>query len=195
MVWWWSQTWFLVYLKRHIPKYVRIMEKLPVYEKSDAIISSWSYDMEGHAKKCVERFCELANKTTRQLHKVATPCLNGNQFKEEMGSVGELSTVCSQNGSEKPFLGSYWTTWYCLVSKQTCSCSHKMDYSLWQTVRRSSWAKSVRSSFCRTVVGKAYPEFPQEQLKNFHTLRMFAFLHGLMIWKVMRRNAWSDIVS
>ena len=27
-------------------------------------ISSWSYDMEGHAKKCVERYCELANKTT-----------------------------------------------------------------------------------------------------------------------------------
>ena len=30
------------------------------------IISSWSYDMEGHAKKCVERYCELANKTTQQ---------------------------------------------------------------------------------------------------------------------------------
>ena len=31
-------------------------------------ISSWSYDMEGHAKKCVERYCELANKTTQQLY-------------------------------------------------------------------------------------------------------------------------------
>ena len=30
-------------------------------------ISSWSYDMEGHAKKCVERYCELANRTTQQL--------------------------------------------------------------------------------------------------------------------------------
>ena len=39
------------------------------------------------------------------------------------------------------------------------------------------------------------PEFPQEQLKNFHTLRIFVFLHGLMIWRVMRRNVWSDIVS
>ena len=26
--------------------------------------SSWSYDMEGHAKKCGERCCELANKTS-----------------------------------------------------------------------------------------------------------------------------------
>ena len=32
-----------------------------------------SYDMEGHAKKCVERYCELANKTTQQLCKVSTP--------------------------------------------------------------------------------------------------------------------------
>ena len=52
----------------------------------------------GHAKKCVERYCELANKTTQQLHKVATPCIDDHQFKEEedMGSVGELSVVCSQ---------------------------------------------------------------------------------------------------
>ena len=60
-------------------------------------ISSWSYDMEGHAKKCVERYCELANITTQHLHKVATRCLDDHQLKEEeMGSVGELSTVCSQ---------------------------------------------------------------------------------------------------
>ena len=59
--------------------------------------SSWSYDMEGHAKKCVEMYCELANKTTQQLCKVATPCMDDNQFKEEENeSVGELSTVCSQ---------------------------------------------------------------------------------------------------
>ena len=36
-------------------------------------ISSWSRDMEGHAKKCVERSCEIASKTTEQLYKVATP--------------------------------------------------------------------------------------------------------------------------
>ena len=37
-------------------------EKLPFPQ--NLRISSWSYDMEGHAKKCVERYCELA---TRQL--------------------------------------------------------------------------------------------------------------------------------
>ena len=37
-------------------------EKLPCSEIFR--ISSRSFDMEGHAKKCVERYCELANKTT-----------------------------------------------------------------------------------------------------------------------------------
>ena len=40
--------------------------KLIYSENSEANISSWSYDMEGHAKKCVERFCELASKSIQQ---------------------------------------------------------------------------------------------------------------------------------
>ena len=61
-------------------------------------LSPWSYDMEGHAKKCVERYCELANKTTQQFFKVATPCMDDHQFKEEeYEAVGEVSTFCSQN--------------------------------------------------------------------------------------------------
>ena len=70
-------------------------EKLP-YTKNFRL-SSWSYDVEGHAKKCVERYCELANKTTQQLYKASTPCIDDHHFKEEeMKSVGELSQVCSQ---------------------------------------------------------------------------------------------------
>ena len=56
-------------------------EKLPYSE--NLRISSWSYDMEGHAKKCVERYCELANKTTQQLYKVSTPRIDDLHFKEE----------------------------------------------------------------------------------------------------------------
>ena len=70
-------------------------EKLPYSEKFR--ISSWSYDLEGHAKKFVERHCELANKSTQQLCKVSTPCIDDHHFKEEeMKFVGELSQVCSQ---------------------------------------------------------------------------------------------------
>ena len=71
------------------------VEKLPFSQ--NLRISSWSYDMAGHAKKCVERYCELANKTTQQLYKVSTPCIDDHHFEEEeMKSVGELSHVCSQ---------------------------------------------------------------------------------------------------
>ena len=70
-------------------------EKLPYSENHR--ISSWSYDMEGHAKKCVERYCEMANRTTQQLFKVSTPCIDDHHFKEEeIKFVGELSQVCSQ---------------------------------------------------------------------------------------------------
>ena len=55
-------------------------EKLPNSGRPDANIYTWSYDMEGHAKKCVERYCELANKTTQQLYKVTTPCTDYHQF-------------------------------------------------------------------------------------------------------------------
>ena len=57
-------------------------EKLPCSLKSDSNISSSSYDMEGHAKKCVERYCELANKTTQQLYEVVCSC--GHQMDQSV---------------------------------------------------------------------------------------------------------------
>ena len=71
------------------------VEKLPFPQNLH--ITSWSYDMAGHAKKCVERYCELANKTTEQLYKVSTACIDDHHFKEEeLKSVGELSKRCSR---------------------------------------------------------------------------------------------------
>ena len=64
---------------RKLQKYVRIQdfcwskENLPTRAsgKLDAeTISSWSHDMESHAKKCVEGYCEVANKTTKLRHHV-----------------------------------------------------------------------------------------------------------------------------
>ena len=91
-------------------------EKLPFSQNTR--ISSWSYDMVGHAKKCVERCCELANKTTQQLCKVSTPCIDDHHFKEEeTKSVGELSTTCSQIVLKMLIFDKNWTTWYIVVSK------------------------------------------------------------------------------
>ena len=50
-------------------------EKVPGWRKTSRKKTvAWSYDMEGHAQKCVERCCELANKKTEQLYKVSSPC-------------------------------------------------------------------------------------------------------------------------
>ena len=90
-----------------------------------------------HGRSCEEMrgaiLCELANKTTQQLYKVSTPCIDDHHFKEEeMESVGELSQVCSQivlkcfSWHELEDL-----IFYCQWSKLPVDC--KMDQSLWQT--------------------------------------------------------------
>ena len=57
------------------------VDKLPFPQ--NLRISSWSYDVAGHAKKYVERYCELANKTTQQLYKVSTPCIDDTTSKKK----------------------------------------------------------------------------------------------------------------
>ena len=74
-----------------------IVEKLLDSGKVIANITALSYDMKGHAKKCVERHFELANKRIDQLYKVSTLCVDDHKFKkEELETVGELPKVCSQ---------------------------------------------------------------------------------------------------
>ena len=107
-------------------------EQLPYSENFR--ISSWSYDMEGHAKKCVDRYCELANRTTQQLHKVSTPCIDDHHFKEEeLKSVGELSQVCSQIVLKCLYLariGRPDILWSVNKLARSITKYHKMDQSL-----------------------------------------------------------------
>ena len=42
---------------------------------------AWSYDVEGHVRKCVERCYELTNKILELLYKVSGLCLYDHQFK------------------------------------------------------------------------------------------------------------------
>ena len=118
-----------------LQKYVWIQDlcrskgKLPCSGKPDADISSWFYDMESHAKKCVERCCALANKPTQQLYKVTTPCLDDHQFKEaEIGSVGEPSKVCSQIVLKCLHLARIWR--------------HDIFCGLWTNLLVTTWTKA-----------------------------------------------------
>ena len=105
--------------------FARATKKLPYSEKLGENISSWFYDMEGHVKKCVERYCELANKATQQLFKVATPCLDDHQVKDqEMGSVGDLSKVCSQIVLKCLYLSRIGRPDMLMVREQICTCNH-----------------------------------------------------------------------
>ena len=85
------------------------LEKLPFPQ--NIRISSWSYDMAGHAEKCVERYCELANKTTQQLYKVSTPCIDDHHFKEEENEIcWRIVKYMLSNCSEMFIFGKNWTT-------------------------------------------------------------------------------------
>ena len=67
-----------------------LLEQLKSYQKPHAKTVAWSCDMEGHARKCVERYCELENKE-EQLCIVSSPCLGDHQCKqEELESVGDI---------------------------------------------------------------------------------------------------------
>ena len=104
-------------------------EKLPFPQ--NLRISAWTYDMAGHAKKFVERYCELANKTTQQLYKVSTPCIDDHHFKEEeTKSVGELSQVCSKIVLKCWYLARIGKP-DVLLSEQTCTIDYEMDQGLW----------------------------------------------------------------
>ena len=73
-------------------------EKLPGWDKPRAKTSAWSYDMEGHSRRSMERYCDLANKKTEQLYKVSHLWSDDHQIKkEELENKGELSNFCSHN--------------------------------------------------------------------------------------------------
>ena len=95
----------------------RATEKFPSSETLH--ISTWPYDMEGHAKKCVERDCELVNRTTEQLYKVSRVDIRG-----------RIVTRMFTNCLDMSIFGENWQTRFSMVSQQTCTCDRKMDQSL-----------------------------------------------------------------
>ena len=69
------------------------------------------------AKKCVERYRELANKTTQQLYKVSTPCIDDPPLQRRRNEIcWRIVKYMLSNCSEMLKLGKNWTTWYSIVS-------------------------------------------------------------------------------
>ena len=59
------------------------------------------------------------------------------------------------------------------------------------TQRQCQMSKDIVDNY-RTMLSR---EFPRGDQRNYHFLKIFVFLHGLMIWRVMQRSVWNDIVS
>ena len=64
------------------------------------------------------------------------------------------------NCSEMLILGKNWTTWYSMVSEQTCTIDHEMEQSMWQTIisfdllhSLQEWIQTILScgKHCKTV--------------------------------------------
>ena len=80
-------------------------------------ITAWSYDMEGHAEMCFERYCESAKNNVSSLQQVATPCIDSHLVPpEDCETTGKLSAVCAQivlkclflTGTGRPDLVTVW---------------------------------------------------------------------------------------
>ena len=57
-------------------------------------VQCWTYDMTGHTKQCVERYCELAKVRKETLRAVATPCMDDTQLSlEDFETKGHLSMI------------------------------------------------------------------------------------------------------
>ena len=88
------------------------MEKLPEAKAPGGLETKhflfMVHDTEGHAMKCVERHRELANQTTEQLYRVATPSWTTIIFEKKKMDLLENYLLLLTNCSEMSVFGSYW---------------------------------------------------------------------------------------
>ena len=103
--------------QRFLPRATgKLTETKATGELDAETISSWSYDMEGHAMKCLERNCEFAKKNDPTILQ-SRNAMHGwpSVQRRKNKSVRELSLLT--NCSEVSVFGSYWETWYIVVSE------------------------------------------------------------------------------
>ena len=87
-------------------------EKFPGWQRPRAQTVARSFDMEGHAQKCVGRYSELVNMKVEHFYKVSHPCLDDHQFKQEELELNLLENCWGllANCLDMLVLGTNWTT-------------------------------------------------------------------------------------
>ena len=89
----------------------------------------WSYTVEGHSKKFVERNCELAIEKTEQLYKGSTPCLDDPNFKKNWNQWDNC-LMCAHRLSWEVCIWHELVDLTLLGLTQTCKSSHKNGHEL-----------------------------------------------------------------
>ena len=97
-------------------------------------ISSWSYDMEDHVKKmCGTTLWAGKQDDSTTLQSIYSMYRWSSFQRKRIEILGRIVKSMLSNCSEIFTSDTSWTIWYSMTSKQTCTCHHKMDQSLWQT--------------------------------------------------------------
>ena len=107
-------------------------EKLPGWEKPHTKTVAWSYNIEGHAQKCVERYCELADKKDRAAVQGFKSLLYDQFKKEELESIGELSKESSQIVLKCLYLAGLTFFGLCINLLDQAPNGHKLVTDVWQ---------------------------------------------------------------
>ena len=90
--------------------------KLPWWQKIHAQTVAWSYDMEGHAQQCVERYRGSAKKTVEQLHKVSHLHLKLSAIQTGRSWISWRVVRSLLANWSTCLVGTNWTSWLLLVS-------------------------------------------------------------------------------
>ena len=97
------------------------MEKLPETTATGTLdaetISSWSYDIEGHAKKCVDDIANLRIKQLNNYTKSRRHAWMTMNLRRRIEIRGRIVKSMLSNCSEMLILGTYWKTCYSMVSE------------------------------------------------------------------------------
>ena len=98
-------------------------EQLPGWQKPHAQTVAWSYNMEAHAQKSVERYCEWHTRKWSNFR----PLVQSGRTWISPRIVRSFITNCFV----MLVLGTNWTTWHLVVREQSVKISHKLDSRTW----------------------------------------------------------------
>ena len=104
-------------------------------------------------RNAVERYCELANKTTQQLYKSRNSMYWRSSIQRRRNRIcWRIVKYMLSNCSEMSVFGSSWWTWYLVVCEQACACYHKMNQSLRQTLASFDFFHSITHENLSNIV-------------------------------------------